>query len=387
MTYKAVSSFRMTQTEGKSRQPFRCRATHPRGNAELIIENPGSTPSNTPVQVTIHPPSRDAFDGPFRNATVLCQTKGNRKAKQVNWYKNGSPVIGSNVQYWTGTVGTQTVTQSKVEVTESEWDSGVVFSCVVDGEMRNTSKRMECGLDTPDPAEISVRVFPPSFVDIFLSKTAKLKCRVSNMANVDGLEVSWWKEKGGRMETSVGQKVLQSNGFYMVEATTSVCVDEWDGGDAYVCRVNHPELLFPVEERMKKTEARNARPPSISIYPPPSDQQPGLQRLSITCMIQGFNPPDFFVRWLRNGEPLPQSHWLTTTPLNQGEDPINESYVAYSLLKVGAEEWGAGNVYSCLVGHEALPLQLAQKSVDKASGKSSAVNVSLVLADSASACY
>ena len=69
------------------------------------------------------------------------------------------------------------------------------------------------------------------------------------------------------------------------------------------------------------------------------------------------------------------------------ENPENESYVAYSVLGVGAEEWGAGNVYTCLVGHEALPLQLAQKSVDRASGKASAVNVSLVLADSAAACY
>uniref|UniRef100_A0A803YDU3 Ig-like domain-containing protein n=1 Tax=Meleagris gallopavo TaxID=9103 RepID=A0A803YDU3_MELGA len=102
--------------------------------------------------------------------------------------------------------------------------------------------------------DITVLAIPPSFVDIFASKSARLTCRVSNMGNVESLEVSWWKETGGKLETAVGQRVLQSNGLYMVEAVASVCADEWDRGEDYVCKVNHHELLFPVEERLRKME-------------------------------------------------------------------------------------------------------------------------------------
>ncbi|WP_255956261.1 hypothetical protein, partial [Klebsiella pneumoniae] len=100
--------------------------------------------------------------------------------------------------------------------------------------MRNTSKRMECGLEPVVQQDIAIRVITPSFVDIFISKSATLTCRVSNMVNADGLEVSWWKEKGGKLETALGKRVLQSNGLYTVDGVATVCASEWDGGDGYV---------------------------------------------------------------------------------------------------------------------------------------------------------
>uniref|UniRef100_A0A803YC37 Ig-like domain-containing protein n=1 Tax=Meleagris gallopavo TaxID=9103 RepID=A0A803YC37_MELGA len=90
--------------------------------------------------------------------------------------------------------------------------------------------------------------------------------------------------------------------------------------------------------------------------PPPQEQLNDRQSLSVTCMVQGFNPPQFFVRWLRNGESLPQTHSVTSSAM--AESPENESFVAYSVLRVGAEEWGAGNIYTCVVGHEALEFQV-----------------------------
>uniref|UniRef100_A0A803Y0R6 Ig-like domain-containing protein n=1 Tax=Meleagris gallopavo TaxID=9103 RepID=A0A803Y0R6_MELGA len=164
--YRATSRLQMTQTEGKERQPFRCRATHPQGNAEITVTNSDPLPP-TPLLLTIHPPSREDFEGPFRNASVLCQTRGRRQPKAVTWYKNGVSIPGGVTTV--AKAGTETVAESRVEVTEGEWDSGVIFSCLVDGEMRNTSKRMECGLDPIAQPDITVLAIPPSFVDIFIS--------------------------------------------------------------------------------------------------------------------------------------------------------------------------------------------------------------------------
>uniref|UniRef100_A0A8B9E586 Ig-like domain-containing protein n=1 Tax=Anser cygnoides TaxID=8845 RepID=A0A8B9E586_ANSCY len=88
-------------------------------------------------------------------------------------------------------------------------------------------------------------VLPPSFVDIFNEKVAKLTCKVSNLPTVEGLVISWFKEDRQKLETKTTPRVLQANGLYWVEGVASVCADEWNKEEVYTCKVSHPELLFP----------------------------------------------------------------------------------------------------------------------------------------------
>uniref|UniRef100_A0A672UN47 Ig-like domain-containing protein n=1 Tax=Strigops habroptila TaxID=2489341 RepID=A0A672UN47_STRHB len=120
--------------------------------------------------------------------------------------------------------------------------------------------------------------------------------------------------------------------------------------------------------------------PSVFVFPPPSEQLSMQESATITCLAKGFNPPDLFIQWLRNGDPIP-SH------LPASKSRLPASYFTYSALTVPGEDWSSGNVFTCLVGHEKIPMQVVQRSVDKASGKPTAVNVSLVLSDVASSCY
>ncbi|KAI6061224.1 IgM heavy chain, constant region domains one, two, three and four [Aix galericulata] len=331
----ATSRLELPLQEGKGRQPFYCRAAHPRGNAVVA---------------------------------------------------NGAPVTAGAVTTGARTDGTGAyVTDSWLGVSEAEWDAGTVYTCQAEGEMRNSSKSLECGLDKPENSDIAVRVLPPSFVDIFNEKVAKLTCKVSNLPTVEGLVISWLKEDGQKLETKTMPRVLQANSLYGVEGVASVCADEWNKEEVYTCKVSHPELLFPVEEKLQKATERDAKPPTLYVFPPPPEQLSAHETATVTCLAKGFNPPDLFIRWLRNGEPLPASSYVTMPPV--AESQLARSYFTYSALTVATEDWGAGNVFTCLVGHERLPLQVAQKSVDKSSGKPTSVNVSLVLSDTASSCY
>uniref|UniRef100_A0A8C3BRV1 Ig-like domain-containing protein n=1 Tax=Cairina moschata TaxID=8855 RepID=A0A8C3BRV1_CAIMO len=105
---------------------------------------------------------------------------------------------------------------------------------------------------------------------------------------------------------------------------------------------------------------RDAKPPTLYVFPPPPEQLSAHETATVTCLAKGFNPPDLFIRWLRNGEPLPASSYVTMPPV--AESQLARSYFTYSALTVATEDWGAGNVFTCLVGHERLPLQVAQKS-------------------------
>ncbi|NXC08804.1 IGHM protein, partial [Orthonyx spaldingii] len=148
-TFLVASRLGMALEEGKSRQPFRCRAEHPKGIHSVAVSNPGSNPLSLVPVVTLHPPSREDFQGPYRNSSLLCQIRGPRRprgASPILWLKNGTPLregvtLEALVPEGSGIV----VTSSRVVVTEAEWDRGDVFTCQAGEEMRNTSKAMECG--------------------------------------------------------------------------------------------------------------------------------------------------------------------------------------------------------------------------------------------------
>ncbi|KAK4805408.1 hypothetical protein QYF61_000001 [Mycteria americana] len=383
--YTAASQLSLPLPEGKRQQPFYCRATHPKGTVVAAVSNPG--PVNPNTVVTIHPPAREDFEGPYRNSSILCQIRGPQQpADAVRWLKNGAPLKGGIATEGSVADGRGAfITNSWATVTEAEWDAGTVYTCQVDQELRNTSKALECGYDRPPVSEITVRAVPPAFADIFKDKVAKLTCKVLNLPSAEGLVISWWKENGEKLETKMAPQVLQPNGLFGVDGVANVCADEWDKEEVYTCKVSHPDLLFPTEAKLQKTPSRNAKAPSIYVFSPPSEQLSMHETVTVTCLVKGFNPPDLFVRWLRNGEPLPAGDYVTMPPVAESQPAA--SYFTYSSLTVGGEDWGAGNVFTCLVGHEQIPLQVAQKSVDKASGKPTSVNVSLVLSDAASACY
>ena len=77
--------------------------------------------------------------------------------------------------------------------------------------------------------------------------------------------------------------------------------------------------------------------------------------------------------------------YFTSTPT---QEPKNkEQYFAYSMLNVNEQEWSSGDSYTCLVGHEGLPYNATQKTVDKNTGKPTVVNLSVVLSETAGTCY
>uniref|UniRef100_A0A8B9ZW67 Ig-like domain-containing protein n=1 Tax=Anas zonorhyncha TaxID=75864 RepID=A0A8B9ZW67_9AVES len=73
-------------------------------------------------------------------------------------------------------------------------------------------------------------------------------------------------------------------------------------------------------------DERDAKPPALYVFPPPPEQLNAHETATVTCLAKGFNPPDLFIRWLRNGEPLPASSYVTMPP-------VAESQLAVDLLK------------------------------------------------------
>lgn len=121
------------------------------------------------------------------------------------------------------------------------------------------------------------------------------------------------------------------------------------------------------------------------MLPPTQEQLKLRESASVTCLVTGFSPPDVFVQWLQKGQPVPSHNYVTSAPTPEPQAP--GLYFAHSILTVSEEDWSAGETYTCVVGHEALPHTVTERTVDKTTGKPTLYNVSLVLSDTASTCY
>ncbi|NXH16454.1 IGHM protein, partial [Bucco capensis] len=145
--WTSSSSLRLPLAEGKSRQPFECQAQHPHGTRRVLVTNPGESRTRpSPPTLSLFPPSREDFQGPYRNSTLLCHLRGPAlSAQPISWLRDGRPATREAETQTLQLPNGQWLSESRLVVTESEWDAGVVFSCQSGEEIRNTSKALECG--------------------------------------------------------------------------------------------------------------------------------------------------------------------------------------------------------------------------------------------------
>ena len=130
----------------------------------------------------------------------------------------------------------------------------------------------------------------------------------------------------------------------------------------------------------------NTYPPQVHLFPPPSEELALNELVSLTCLVRGFYPEDVLVRWQHGNEELPPKSYLVSEPLQEpGEGPT--TFQVTSVLRVPAETWKQGDRYSCLVGHQALPMNFSQKTIDRMSGKPPNVNVSVIMSEGDGICY
>lgn len=122
----------------------------------------------------------------------------------------------------------------------------------------------------------------------------------------------------------------------------------------------------------------NTFPPQVHLLPPPSEELALNELVSLTCLVRAFNPKEVLVRWLHGNEELSPESYLVFEPLKEPGEGAT-TYLVTSVLRVSAELWKQGDQYSCMVGHEALPMNFTQKTIDRLSGKPTNVSVSVIM--------
>lgn len=126
--------------------------------------------------------------------------------------------------------------------------------------------------------------------------------------------------------------------------------------------------------------------PQVHLLPPPSEELALNELVTLTCLVRGFSPKDVLLRWLHGNQELSREKYLVWGPLQEAGQGAT-TFAVTSVLRVEAEKWKSGDNFSCMVGHEALPMAFTQKTIDRLAGKPTNVNVSVVLSEVDGTCY
>lgn len=130
----------------------------------------------------------------------------------------------------------------------------------------------------------------------------------------------------------------------------------------------------------------NTSPPQVHLLPPPTEELALNELVTLTCVVRGFYPGDVLVQWRHENQELPREKYQTWSPLPEAGQG-SATFATTSVLRVDTEAWKNGDNYSCVVGHEALPLSFTQKTINRLAGKPTHVNVSVVLSEVDGTCY
>uniref|UniRef100_A0A4X1TXJ2 Ig-like domain-containing protein n=1 Tax=Sus scrofa TaxID=9823 RepID=A0A4X1TXJ2_PIG len=207
----------------------------------------------------------------------------------------------------------------------------------------------------------SAFIFPPKPKDtLMISRTPKVTCVVVDVSQENPeVQFSWYVDGVEVHTAQTRPKEEQFNSTYRVVSVLPIQHQDWLNGKEFKCKVNNKDLPAPITRIISKAKGQT-REPQVYTLPPPTEEL-SRSKLSVTCLITGFYPPDIDVEWQRNGQPEPEGNYRTTPP----QQDVDGTYFLYSKLAVDKASWQRGDPFQCAVMHEALHNHYTQKSIFK----------------------
>ncbi|XP_064900305.1 immunoglobulin alpha-2 heavy chain-like [Columba livia] len=310
---------------------------------------------------------------------LLCLLEGpTASSTRVQWLVNHEEV---NLAQQVTTCGDSY--SSQVNVSRQSWDLGAEFSCRVTNPDLATPQVLNISTYCSGPKPtVEVALYPPTLEDLYVTGNASVTCVATNVKTPDEVKFTWRRDRGDAIDVTSLSPERLANGLYRLTSVLKICAEEWNSGEKFTCEVTDPDLGDNVTKFVKKDLDTPVKAPSVYVFPPAAEELARQESVTLTCLAAGFQPAAILVTWTHGDVPVAPESVSTFEPRLQGD-----TYSTYSLLEVPASQWQRGDTFSCVVGHDGIPMNFIQKSVDKSSGKPTAVNVSVVLAGADDTCY
>uniref|UniRef100_A0A672UMP0 Ig-like domain-containing protein n=1 Tax=Strigops habroptila TaxID=2489341 RepID=A0A672UMP0_STRHB len=380
----SVSS-QLTISSSVKGETFQCQVDHSitqSSTTETFVGDDLCSASQLSIRLFADPNQK----GSEKEVLLLClvEGKGAEEAK-VEWLESHEALEAEQEDVACEQCGGDVATsvRSTVNVSRDKWDAGTEFSCRVSHSSLETPEVLNISTFCLDvKPEVEVVILPPALEDLYLKQNSTITCVVLNLKSTEDVAFSWSRDKGSPLDVTTGEVEKLPNGLNGLSSSLKICAEEWNSGETFSCSVNVPELQEPITRSIKKDTDTTAKAPSVYVLPPPADELVLQETATLTCLATGFSPKDILVTWTQQDRPVSSESFSTFGPKAEGD-----AFTVYSMLKVPVDEWQRGDTFSCVVGHDGIPLTFIQKNLDKTLGKPTMVNVSVVLSDSEVTCY
>nr|BAM75569.1 IgG heavy chain precursor [Sus scrofa] len=248
------------------------------------------------------------------------------------------------------------------------------YTCNVNHPATTTKVDKRVGTKTKPPCPIcpgcevagpSVFIFPPKPKDtLMISQTPEVTCVVVDVSKEHAeVQFSWYVDGVEVHTAETRPKEEQFNSTYRVVSVLPIQHQDWLKGKEFKCKVNNVDLPAPITRTISKAIGQS-REPQVYTLPPPAEEL-SRSKVTVTCLVIGFYPPDIHVEWKSNGQPEPEGNYRTTPP----QQDVDGTFFLYSKLAVDKARWDHGETFECAVMHEALHNHYTQKSISKTQGK------------------
>uniref|UniRef100_UPI00398F2077 immunoglobulin lambda-1 light chain-like n=1 Tax=Pristiophorus japonicus TaxID=55135 RepID=UPI00398F2077 len=202
------------------------------------------------------------------------------------------------------------------------------------------------------------RLTQPPSISTLRGETVKITCTLSG-GSMGSYYTSWYWQKPGSAPAFVWNDCDSSRGagipdrFTGARDTSSnvmhLTISNLQSGDAadYYCGASDSNAGGYIFGKGTKLNLGNPRAPSVTVFPPSSDQIAAKNTATLVCLVNGFNPGAAEIEWTVDGRV--RGNGVERSRIQQETD---NTFSVSSYLTLPASEWNSHELYSCVVKHE-----------------------------------
>ncbi|XP_055079756.1 uncharacterized protein ighd [Periophthalmus magnuspinnatus] len=291
--------------------------------------------------------------------TLLCTAWG--FDPHIEWISETQRSSGSKVSISLNADG-RVVVSSELQVPQTEWKTGKVYSCQVSDKSLNRINKENvsvCAVTPPASKVVGVYVQGPPLEELQQNATRLTVSCLLVGPSLDSFTVTWkineQIESGG---VHAEAPVLQSNGTQTLLSQLSLSAQDWHAHKRVTCEAKHLCSNHIFKEDTSKS--REQFPPIVTLTHRDLNELSPLDPVSLDCLVSGFYPPEVIIFWEKNGIRIPSSS-QTNAPVWKDKDNVKYSTSSHLNIFNTLDE---NSTYSCVVRHESSPAPFTSTITD-----------------------
>uniref|UniRef100_A0A3B3WHD0 Ig-like domain-containing protein n=1 Tax=Poecilia mexicana TaxID=48701 RepID=A0A3B3WHD0_9TELE len=302
------------------------------------------------------PPKVSLLKEPRGTSQVLFCTAEDFLPKDISvkWTKNGQNVENVTAKAWDPKLNGRTYsTISLLEVSNTDWNSGAVYSCEVSHRQNLYIKKVSKGKrflsfkisiqNANRFSVVTVNLKQPSPKEIFINKQAKLECVVAGQDReiIQKTQIRW-EIVGPNQRNSTTEEIKSEGAIHKKTSTLTQSFSDWLTVEKVRCSAEG-EHVSPVTEEII-VQKGDGKDPTVTLHILPDEFI--VDKVTLICLVSSSVKQDFYIAWSEN---VGQNNGVYTDGVTFLPQKHDDHYRVTSLYTTTKKKWESKYTFVCNV--------------------------------------